>query len=68
MQAQVGDQIQILGTKVDLPVRDGEIIEVRGHNGTPPFVVKWSDTGHTALVFPGPDARIHHVHQQGGSG
>ena len=37
---------------------DGEILEVRGKDGTPPYVVRWFDTGHEALVFPGPDATI----------
>jgi hypothetical protein len=49
----------VAGTHVDDHERDGEILEVRGENGTPPFVVRWFDTGHEALVFPGPDASIH---------
>ena len=32
--------------------------EVRGADGDPPFVVRWSD-GHEALLFPGPDAHVH---------
>jgi hypothetical protein len=37
------------------------VLEVRGSDGGPPFLVRWSDTGHEALVFPGPDAEIRHV-------
>jgi hypothetical protein len=44
---------------LDRPVRDGEIIEARGPDGSPPFLVRWADDGRTTLVFPGPDARVH---------
>ncbi len=36
-----------------------EIIETRGPDGSPPFLVRWADEGRTTLVFPGPDARVH---------
>ena len=58
MQATVGDQIVIKSTHVDEHVRDGEILAVRGVDGAPPFLVRWSDNGHEALVYPGPDAEI----------
>jgi hypothetical protein len=35
----------------------GEIIEVRGAGGEPPYLVRFDD-GHTSLVFPGPDVII----------
>jgi Domain of unknown function (DUF1918) len=41
------------------PGRAGEIVEVRGAGGEPPYLVRFDD-GHTALVFPGPDAIIEH--------
>jgi hypothetical protein len=37
----------------------GEIIEVRGAGGEPPYLVRFED-GHSALMFPGPDAVIEH--------
>ncbi|MDQ4052362.1 MAG: DUF1918 domain-containing protein, partial [Actinomycetota bacterium] len=37
--------------------REGEVLEVHGDNGGPPFVVRWSD-GHEGLTFPGPDAHV----------
>ena len=64
MRATVGDQIVVHGAHVDEHGRDGEIIEVRGPDGEPPFLVRWSDTGHEALVFPGPDAHIRHLHDE----
>lgn len=60
MHATKGDRLIVHGTHVDDTVRDGEILEVRGEDGTPPYVVRWSDSGHEALVFPGPDAEVHH--------
>ncbi|GAA2520137.1 DUF1918 domain-containing protein [Pilimelia columellifera subsp. columellifera] len=37
--------------------RIGEIIEVRGADGTPPYRVRYPD-GHESLMFPGPDCVI----------
>jgi hypothetical protein len=48
---------------LDQAVRDGEIVEVHGPDGEPPYLVRWSDDGHTSLFFPGPDARVHHHHE-----
>jgi hypothetical protein len=57
MQASVGDRIVAESNKVDAPRREGEIIEVRGADGAPPYVVRWSD-GHEGLTYPGPDAHV----------
>jgi hypothetical protein len=54
MLAKVGDRLVIPGTHVDDTVRYGEILEVHGEDGGPPFLVRWADTGHESLVFPGP--------------
>jgi hypothetical protein len=58
MKASVGDHIVVASPAVDRPVRDGEIVEVRSPDGSPPYVVRWSDSGHTGLFFPGPDAHL----------
>lgn len=60
MFAAVGDRLIVQGTHLDEPVRDGEILEVRHPDGTPPYLVRWADDGHEALVFPGPDAHVQH--------
>ena len=57
MQARVGDRIVVEGRTVGVARRDGEVIEVRGEDGAPPYVVRWSD-GHEGLTFPGPDAHV----------
>ncbi len=60
MQAKVGDRIVIRGHHVGEPDRDCEILEVRGREGEPPYLVRWGDSGHEGLFFPGPDASIQH--------
>ena len=61
MRASVGDRLVVRGTHVDEPDKDGEIIEVRHQDGSPPYLVRWSSDGHEALVFPGPDAQVEHL-------
>ena len=57
MRAHVGDRIVVEGRSVGNARRVGEVIEVRGEDGAPPYVVRWSD-GHEGLTFPGPDAHV----------
>lgn len=66
MHATVGDRLVVHGAHVDDVNREGEIVEVRGKNGEPPYVVRWSDTGQEAFVFPGPDATVHHPEHASG--
>jgi hypothetical protein len=67
MQAAVGDRLHIHGHNVGVPDRMGEIVEVRGKAGEPPYLVRFDD-GHTGLVFPGPDAVIEHPPKAAGTG
>ncbi|WP_166353943.1 DUF1918 domain-containing protein [Phytoactinopolyspora limicola] len=60
MRATVGDRIIVKAHHVGEPERDGEVLDVRGEHGGPPYLVRWSDDGHEALVFPGVDAVIDH--------
>ena len=57
MRASVGDRLVVEGRKVDDARREGEVVEVHGQDGGPPYLVKWSD-GHEGLTFPGPDAHV----------
>lgn len=66
MQAAVGDRLHIHGHNVGDPDKMGEIIEVHGKAGEPPYVVRFDD-GHTGLVFPGPDAVIEHPRRGNGA-
>lgn len=67
MQASVGDRIVIKGHHLGEPERDCEVLEVRGTNGGPPYLVLWDDTGHTTLFFPGPDAAVEQFAHTGAS-
>jgi hypothetical protein len=49
----------VRGNIVGKQEQTGEIVEVRGAGGEPPYLVRFDD-GHTSLVFPGPDAIIEH--------
>jgi hypothetical protein len=60
MHASVGDRIVIKGHHVGEHERDCEVLEVRGPGGEAPYLVRWSDTGHTTLFFPGTDASLDH--------
>lgn len=58
MIAKVGDRLVVRSQHIEGHVREGEIIEVKHDDGSPPYVVRWADDSHEALVFPGPDAYI----------
>lgn len=57
MRASVGDRIVIRGHRVGDHDREGKIVEVRGSEGGPPYLVRWSD-GHEDVFFPSSDAVI----------
>lgn len=59
MQAVVGDRLHVRGKVVGRPDQLAEILEVRGEDGAPPYLVRHED-GHEALIYPGPDASVEH--------
>lgn len=61
LHARVGDRL-VVSLSPSGPHRDAEILEVRGEGGAPPYLVRWSDTGHVALVIPGPEAFVQPFH------
>ena len=60
MNASVGDRIIIKGHHIGEPDRDCEILAVLGADGEPPYRVRWGDSGHEALFYPGSDATVQH--------
>ena len=58
MKATVGDFLVIKGTTVAMSDQRGVITEVRGGDGSPPYVVRWLSTDHIATVYPGADAVV----------
>ena len=57
LRARPGDRLVIRAHHTGEAERDGEILEVLGENGAPPFVVRWDD-GHVSRLYPGTDAYI----------
>ena len=64
LTAEPGDRLVIHGHHQGEPERDAEILETRGAGGSPPFRVRWSDTGHEAILYPGADAAVEHIVRQ----
>jgi len=56
VRARVGDRIVVHGHRVGQPERNGEVSEVLGEDGAPPFMVRWEDDGHVSRFYPGSDA------------
>src|SRR5450756_2019094 len=69
MKAHQGDHIILAARHTDEPTRQGEVLEVRGANGEPPYLVRWAD-GHTGLMYPGPGSilRVEGEHEHVPSG
>lgn len=68
MHARVGDRLIIKGHTVGQPDRDAEVLEVHGPDGGAPYVVRWSDSGHETLFFPGSDAMVQHLGDEPSTG
>jgi len=51
MVAKVGDRIVVESEKMDVPPRDGMILEVIPHDGRTEFRVRWTD-GHESSIRP----------------
>jgi Domain of unknown function (DUF1918) len=59
MNAAAGDRLHFHGRNVGDPAQTSLIVEVRGPNGAPPYLIRHDD-GHESVVFPGPDAWVEH--------
>ena len=52
VEARVGDRIVVHSTHQGEPERTGEVLEVRGKAGGPPYLVRWAPDGHEGLFYP----------------
>jgi hypothetical protein len=66
MHAQAGDELTIRGRHQGDQDRHGQIIEVEGTDGAPPYLVRWQD-GHVTTFFPSSDTAIEHLRPEPGS-
>jgi Domain of unknown function (DUF1918) len=63
MQPEVGDELVVDSLHVNEPARKGEILEVRIDEGREHYVIRWDDTGHETLFFPGATSHVLHTHR-----
>jgi hypothetical protein len=63
MKAKVGDRLVVRAHQVGRHARDAEILEVMGEDGSPPYRVRWQDTGTESIFFPSSDATVEHLEQ-----
>jgi uncharacterized protein DUF1918 len=68
MQPEVGDELVVDSLHVNEPARRGEILEIRVDDGRAHFMVRWDETGHETLFFPGPTSHVLHTHRDAVSG
>jgi hypothetical protein len=54
MNARVGDVIVVPGRKLGEVERRGRIVDVRGADGSPPYLVRWEPSDQERLFFPSP--------------
>ncbi|HTP16623.1 MAG TPA: DUF1918 domain-containing protein [Streptosporangiaceae bacterium] len=59
MQAELGDGLTVKGRRQGDEDRHGEIIEIHGDSGAPPYLVRWKD-GHESVFFPSADTVVEH--------
>jgi hypothetical protein len=57
MHARPGDHLVLAAPHTSGATRDGEVLEARGPDGAPPYLVRWSD-GHEGLIYPGPGSLL----------
>ena len=62
MRAVVGDRLHVHSRAVGKEEQVGEVVEVQGPDGGPPYRVRYLD-GHEGVVFPGPDCTVEHITQ-----
>lgn len=66
IHAAVGDRIVVRGRQLGEPARRAVVLEVRGDDGGPPYLVQWTDSDHGVLFFPGNDAEVESAQSRGG--
>ncbi len=58
MRAHVGDWIVVEALHLGGERRRGQIVGLEHEDGTPPYVVRWTEDDRETLFFPGPEAHI----------
>lgn len=58
MKAKPGDWLIVESHSSGEHQRRALIEEVHSADGSPPYLIRWTDSGHEALMFPGPDSHV----------
>jgi hypothetical protein len=58
MNAHTGDEIVIKAHHLGGRDRVALVLDVRGDDGSPPYLVEWADAPGRHLFWPGPDAQV----------
>lgn len=66
MKAQVGDKLILESHQLDVARRTAIVLRLEHEDGSPPYWVRWLDTGHEALFFPGPGCHVEITAPAGG--
>lgn len=67
MRAHVGDIVVVPGRNVGSAQRRGEILEVHGRDGAPPYLVRWETDNNEAVFFPTSAVQLHQPSADAGS-
>ena len=59
MKAQIGEWLLFHGKKVGSADHTAEVLQVRGEDGAPPYLVRFRGGGER-LIFPGTDCQVLH--------
>ena len=65
MIAHVGDRIVLEGAHLGDGRRVGVITGVGHSDGSPPFRVRWQESGRITFIFPGAEAHLEDPHEGG---
>lgn len=58
VRAHVGDWIVVESVHLGGQRRRGQILRLEHPDGTPPYVVRWTEDDRETVFFPGPEAHI----------
>jgi hypothetical protein len=58
MRADEGDWLVIEPLRTGGHRRRCLVLDVYGPDGAPPYLVRWSDTGHESMIFPGEGTHV----------
>jgi Domain of unknown function (DUF1918) len=65
MQPIPGDLLILKDVETGARVRDGQVVDIRGDDPTPIYLIRWSDTGNVEMYIADESAFIHHFERQG---